>query len=129
MKIALFGATGQTGFPLLCQALANTNIHVKAIVRNVEKLKTSLKKVDENISSCGRLSIVEISEDLHSDNFAEHLTDVEVVISTLGFGIKRPSTAYVDFTKSVVTAMNRSASCRRLVLMHSWYTEPSTRSK
>jgi len=129
MKIAVFGASGQTGVPLLIQALVNPDIQIKALVRNVEKLKTLLNKSEEGLATNERLSIVEISEDLQSDDFAEHLTDVDVVVSTLGFAIQRPSKQHLDFTKSVVSAMNKTASCRRLILMHSWYTEPSSRAK
>ena len=40
MKIAVFGATGQTGLPILKQALSDSDIQLKACVRNPEKLKT-----------------------------------------------------------------------------------------
>jgi len=128
MKIAVFGASGQTGVPLIIQALANPDIQVKALVRNVEKLKTLLNKEDEGLSTNERLSIVEINEGLQSDGFSEHLADVEVVVSTLGFPITRPSKQHLEFTQSVVAAMNKTPSCRRLILMHSWYTEPSSRA-
>ena len=96
MKIAVFGATGQTGLPILKQALSDSDIQLKACVRNPEKLKTQLKDVkDENgkdLSENERLTIVQVNEDLNSDQFVEQLNDVDAVISALGFPIQRPST-------------------------------------
>jgi len=130
MKLAIFGATGQTGLPLLRQAL-DSECTVKAMVRNVEKLQTQLKETkDENgkeLSENENLVIVKVKEDLNSDEFVEHLQDVDAVISTLGFPIQRPSSRYLDFTKSIVAAMKKTSSCRRLILMHSWYSKPDTR--
>ena len=96
MKIAVFGATGQTGLPILKQALSDPDIQLKACVRNPEKLKTQLKDIkDENgkdLSENERLTIVQVNEDLNSDQFVEQLNDVDAVISALGFPIQRPST-------------------------------------
>ena len=39
MKIVIFGATGQTGLPLVRQAISDSEFSVKAMVRNVEKLR------------------------------------------------------------------------------------------
>jgi len=131
MKIVIFGATGQTGLPLVRQALSDSEFSVKAMVRNVEKLRNQLKEIkDENgkeLSENDKLAIVEVKEDLKSDEFVEHLKDVDAIISTLGFPIQRPSSRYLEFTKSIVAAMKKSSSCRRLILMHSWYSKPDTR--
>ena len=95
MKLAIFGATGQTGLPLVKQALSDSDFSVKAMVRNVEKLRNQIKDIkDENgkeLSDNERLTIVEVKEDLNTDEFVEHLQDVDAVISTLGFPIQRPS--------------------------------------
>lgn len=131
MKIAIFGATGQTGLPLVRQAISDSEFSVKAMVRNVEKLRNQLKEIkDENgkeLSENDKLTIVEVKEDLNSDEFVEHLQDVDAIISTLGFPIQRPSSRYLEFTKSIVAAMKKTSSCRRLILMHSWYSKPDTR--
>jgi len=131
MKIVIFGATGQTGLPLVRQALSDSEFSVKAMVRNVEKLRNQLKEIkDENgkeLSENDKLTIVEVKEDLNSDEFVEHLQDVDAIISTLGFPIQRPSSRYLEFTKSIVAAMKKTSSCRRLILMHSWYSKPDTR--
>ena len=96
MKIAIFGATGQTGIPLVRQAWCNSDCTVKAMVRNSEKLKNQLKEIKDNdgkeLLEHEGLTIVEINEDLKSDEFVDNLKDVDVVISTLGFPIQRPST-------------------------------------
>jgi len=131
MKLAIFGATGQTGLPLVQQALSDSECSVKAMVRNPEKLKSQLKEIkDDNgkdLSENEKLTIVEVKEDLNSDEFVEHLQDVDAVISALGFPIQRPSSRYLDFTKSIVSAMKKTPSCRRLILMHSWYSKQDTR--
>ena len=42
-SVAVFGASGQTGVPLVVQALNDLNISsVKAIVRNKDKMEASL---------------------------------------------------------------------------------------
>lgn len=41
-KIALFGATGQTGIEFIQQCKNTPNLEVKAFVRNPEKLKKKL---------------------------------------------------------------------------------------
>ena len=95
MKLAIFGATGQTGLPLVRQVLSDSDFSVKAMVRNVEKLRNQIKEIkDENgkeLSDNERLTIVEVKEDLNTDEFVDHLQDVDAVISTLGFPIQRPS--------------------------------------
>ena len=95
MKIVIFGATGQTGLPLVRQAISDSEFSVKAMVRNVEKLRNQLKEIkDENgkeLSENDKLTTVEVKEDLNSDEFVEHLQDVDAIISTLGFPIQRPS--------------------------------------
>jgi len=125
MKIAVFGATGQTGFPLLEQALSDPDIKLKALVRNVEKLRSQMK--ENNVEENESLQISAV--DLSSDNLAEELHDVDVVISALGFPVCRPSTKYLEFTKSIVAAMNKTGSCRRLILLHSWFTEETSRPR
>ena len=42
-RLAIFGATGQTGIHLVVQSLAKGHV-VKAIVRNEAKLKAALEK-------------------------------------------------------------------------------------
>ena len=95
MKLAVFGATGQTGISFVRQALCDSECTVQAMVRNPEKLKGQLKELKDNegkeLSENSRLTIVQVNEDLKSDAFADNLKDVDVVVSTLGFPIERPS--------------------------------------
>ena len=96
MKIALFGATGQTGLPFMKQALIDSEFRIQAIVRNAEKLKEQLQDVKDIdgklLFENERLTIIQVNEDLKSDEIVGHLQDVDAVVSTLGFPIQRPCT-------------------------------------
>ena len=96
MKIALFGATGQTGLPFMKQALFDSECRIKAMVRNAEKLKEQLQDVKDIegklLLENERLTIIQVNEDLKSDEFVGHLQDADAVVSTLGFPIQRPCT-------------------------------------
>jgi biliverdin reductase/flavin reductase len=84
-KLAIFGASGQTGVHLVSQALKKGH-DVKAIVRNAEKLKTQLKTIHgEEISEHKSLEIVKVDNIFDVDSLVEPLKDVNVVMSTLGF--------------------------------------------
>ena len=82
--LAIFGATGQTGLHLVAQAL-NKGYTVKALVRNEEKLKTALEK-EQEIKDHEKLQIVQVSNIFDADGLKEPLENVDVVMSTLGFG-------------------------------------------
>ncbi len=83
---AIFGATGQTGLHLVSQTLKAGHA-VKAIVRNADKLKTSLKsKFGDEVIDNANLNIVEVGNIFKADNLVEPLTNVDLVFSTLGFG-------------------------------------------
>ena len=73
MKIAILGATGATGQPLVEQALA-TNHEVVAIVRDASKVKISHD----------RLSVV-VGDVFSEEDMKKHLQGVDAVLSTLGF--------------------------------------------
>ena len=73
MKFAVVGATGNTGKPLVKQALDRGH-HVKALVRNPKKLD-SLKHE--------RLEVIETNI-FDDKKVAEHLGDVDVILSTFG---------------------------------------------
>jgi biliverdin reductase/flavin reductase len=127
-KLAIFGASGQTGVHLVAQALKKGH-DVKAIVRNAEKLKTQLKTIHgEEISEHKSLEIVKVDNIFDVDSLVEPLKDVNVVMSTLGFN--RGSTGYEDATKAISCALVKTeGGCRRLIAMHSWFTEQSVRSE
>ena len=85
-KIAIFGATGLTGVHLVAQAL-NKGHSVKAVVRNEEKLKKSLSD-QHDIKEHEKLEICKVDDIFDAEKLKqlEILNDVDVVMSTLGFG-------------------------------------------
>uniref|UniRef100_A0AAV2MQS9 NAD(P)-binding domain-containing protein n=1 Tax=Knipowitschia caucasica TaxID=637954 RepID=A0AAV2MQS9_KNICA len=112
MKIAVLGATGQTGQQLVQQALQQGHC-VTAVVRNPAKLTVhhdNLKVVEANIFS--------------ADSLKEPLTGQDVVMSCLGFPTSFMSavTGYTLSMHATVRAM-RDAKVSRLITMTSWYTE------
>ncbi|XP_013879667.1 flavin reductase (NADPH) [Austrofundulus limnaeus] len=115
MKIALLGATGQTGQHLVRQALEQGHA-VTAVVRNPEKLAVhhdNLKVVKADIFS--------------ADSLKTHFQDQDVVMSCLGFPASFFSgvTGYTASMSAVIGAM-RQARVGRLITMTSWYTEPNS---
>ncbi len=82
-KIAVFGASGQTGLHLVAQALAKNHV-VKAIVRNEAKLRTALLE-NHDIKENDNLQVVQVDNIFDDKQLAEPLKDVDVVLSTLGF--------------------------------------------
>merc|ERR1719209_773119 len=115
MKLAILGATGQTGQQAVEQAL-ELGHQVTAIVRSPDKMKTThdnLKLVTADI--------------FNSDQLKEHLADQDAVVSCLGFNPEKPkTTGYLEATKTIVSAMSPSS---RLVIYHSWYTEEESRGQ
>ncbi|KAM4577189.1 flavin reductase (NADPH)-like isoform 1-T2 [Odontesthes bonariensis] len=115
MKIALLGATGQTGQYLVKQALEQGHT-VTAIVRNPAKLTVNhdnLKVVTADIFS--------------ADSLKTHFKEQDVVMSCLGFPASFFSgvTGYTMSMAAVVSAM-REARVSRVITMTSWYTEPNS---
>ena len=93
-RLAVFGASGQTGVPLVVQALTKQeDTTVKALVRNPTKMRDMLAKEapDLKVDGNSRLNIVEIKDIFDPEALSPHLADVDVVVSTLGFGVERPS--------------------------------------
>lgn len=128
--VAVFGASGQTGTTLVVQALLHGELSVRALIRNPDKLKNNLSREAPalKIENNERLNIVEVKDVFDADSIAPHLEGVDVVVSTLGFGVERPSTNYMKSAKAIIDAMMKS-ECRRYIGMHSWYSEPTTRGK
>lgn len=115
MKIAVLGATGQTGQQLVQQALQQGH-SVTAVVRNPAKLTVqhdNLKVVEANIFS--------------ADNLKDHFKGQDAVMSCLGFPASFFSavTGYTLSMNAVVNAM-REAKVNRLITMTSWYTDPNS---
>lgn len=117
MRVAVLGATGQTGQEAVAQALKEGHT-VTAIVRNPDKMKLqdpNLKVVQGDVFSESSLTAV--------------LPEHDAVVSCLGFARKpKPVTGYSESIKAIAGAM-RTANVRRLVTMTSWYTDTSTAAK
>jgi len=117
MKIAVFGATGQTGLEFVKQALT-ANHHVTALVRSPEKMGLT----NDN------LNVIKVDV-LDPTSFSEKLVGHDAVVSCLGFAPQKPAvTGYTTATKGIVEAM-RGNGQKRLVLCHSWYTEMESRGQ
>ncbi|XP_029367377.1 flavin reductase (NADPH)-like [Echeneis naucrates] len=115
MKVAVLGATGQTGHYLVNQALQQGHI-VTAVVRNPGKLGVhhdNLKVVQADIFS--------------ADSLKPHFKGQDVIMSCLGFPASFFSvvTGYTMSMNAMVTAM-REARVNRVITMTSWYTEPNS---
>ena len=85
--LAIFGASGQTGLHLVAQALTK-GFSIKALVRNEEKLKTSLEN-EHKIKDHPKLQIVQIHDIFDVNELKEALKGVDIVVSTLGFDMKK----------------------------------------
>ncbi|XP_054630282.1 flavin reductase (NADPH)-like [Dunckerocampus dactyliophorus] len=115
MKIAVLGATGQTGQFVVSQALQQGHI-VTAVVRDPAKLDVrhdNLKVVEANIFSV--------------DSLKPHFRGVEVIVSCLGFPTSFFSSV-TGYTLSMmaVTGAMREARVNRIITMTSWYTDPNS---
>ncbi|XP_066430376.1 flavin reductase (NADPH)-like isoform X2 [Eleutherodactylus coqui] len=115
MKLIVLGATGQTGVPLVNQALQDGH-EVTALVRNVSKVTIQHEK----------LKVVEANIFL-ADSLAEHFGGHDAIISCLGFPYKIFSSisGYTDSMTAIVSAM-RQTGVNRMVTMTSWYTDTSS---
>lgn len=116
MKLAILGATGQTGLEAVKQALAAGHT-VTALVRTPEKL-AALQHDQLTVTKC---------DVMDQEQLAPHLQGCGAVLSCLGFKPEKPAvTGYLAVTKSMVGAMG-AAGVDRLVVCHSWYTGQESR--
>lgn len=131
--MAVFGASGQTGTTLVVQALLHGELSVRALIRNPDKLRSNLSREAPQLKQENneRLEIIEVKDVFDADSIAPHLQGVDVVVSTLGFPVERPSTNYMRSSKAILDAMKQSGEGgpRRYIGMHSWYSDPPSRAK
>ncbi|KAG0719881.1 Flavin reductase (NADPH) [Chionoecetes opilio] len=117
MKVAVIGATGQTGKEVVRQALQEGHA-VTAVVRNPEKVTEThdnLKVVKGDVFDEASLTPV--------------LAQQDAVVSCLGFPRNpQPVTGYSKSMTAIVGAMRKS-NISRIVTMTSWFTEPSSAAK
>ncbi|XP_012681948.1 flavin reductase (NADPH)-like [Clupea harengus] len=115
MRIAVLGATGQTGQYLVKQAIQK-GYGVTAVVRNPGKLLVcheNLKVVKGDVFS--------------KDSLKRHLEGHDAVISCLGFPIS-PLFGVTGYTKSMraVVCAAQEVGVNRVITMTSWYTDPNS---
>ncbi|EMR03136.1 NAD(P)-dependent oxidoreductase [Cesiribacter andamanensis] len=94
-KIALFGATGQTGQKFLEAALAK-GYSVKALVRDARKLP----------QASDRLEIIQ-GDVLTAKDVEETIKGTDVVVSLFGHVKGSPAWLQTNGTRNIVSAMNR----------------------
>lgn len=102
MKIALMGATGQTGQLVLAQALAEGHT-VTALVRTPSKLTTQHPNLR-----------VEQGDVLRPSDVTRVVDGQDVVISVIGARTLKPDTICADSARNIIAAMQRTG-VRRLI--------------
>jgi putative NADH-flavin reductase len=102
MKLAVFGASGRTGRPLVQQALAEGH-EVKALVRDPPKMPVSHE----------RLTVIG-GDVLDAAKVEETVADTDAVLSALGHTETSPEDVQTRGTRNIVAAMENHG-VRRLV--------------
>lgn len=117
LRIAVFGATGQTGIQFIQEALDRGH-HVVALVRSPDKVQIQNE----------RLKIKKINIFSESD-VSEGVKDCDAVASCLGapFTLFSDTTFYEDSMKSIISGMRKS-NVKRLTCITSWCTVPEGNS-
>ena len=114
MRLIIFGSTGKTGQLLLQQAL-DVGHEVTAIARDPAKITIKHEK----------LSIKQVNI-FDQEELVPLFKDADAVISTLGFKRKpKPVAGYLRFAEASTKAL-RNVECKRLIVMHSWFTKEGT---
>ena len=117
MRLVILGATGRTGQCLLQQALNNGH-EVIAVVRHPQNIFVS----DDNLT-VKQANIFEYEE------LENVIKDADSVLSTLGFSFReKPVNGYSKVTELLVKAQ-REVGCKRLILLHSWFTKEGMLAK
>ena len=108
MKIAIIGATGQTGYTLCSQALEKGH-SVVALVRTPEKMNGL---TSENLSICQ-------ADALNEDSLVNSLTGVDAVISCIGSKFALPWKEESLYSTTIVVIVNalRRMNITRLIVM------------
>lgn len=115
LRTVILGATGETGKPLLRQALAAGH-EVTAIVRDASKVSTThrnLTVVNGNV----------FSPEFMQSHFAGH----DVIVSALGFPKQKDVMSEFTSSMAAIIAAMRAVRVRRLVTISAWYTDPKSR--
>merc|ERR1711953_1521835 len=108
MRIAILGATGQTGLQAVLQAL-DSGHSVTALVRSPDKL-AGISHPSLTVTECDVFS---------QEQLSSHLGGHDAVLSCLGFKPQKPAvTGYLEVTRSLVGAMKTVDGLNRLVICH-----------
>jgi len=120
MKIVAIGCTGQSGQKVVEQAIERGH-EVVGICRSPEKMKFKHE----------RFTAVKASI-FNADELAPHFEDADAIISLLGFLRMCDCCSTIDgyerAEEQIMLAMQKSGMKGRLMLMHSWWSDPSSRS-
>jgi putative NADH-flavin reductase len=120
MKLAIFGASGRTGVPLVKQALEQGHT-VKALVRSPEKL----------ISTVGEPAGLEIIEGdaTNAYSVAKTIDGCDVVLSAIGHSKGSPKDVQTTATKHMVGAMKEHGIKRIISLTGAGVSAPGDKPK
>lgn len=120
MKLAIFGASGRTGVPLVKQALEQGHT-VKASVRSPEKL----------ISAVGEPAGLDIIEGdaTSARSVAKTITGCDVVLSAIGHSKGSPKDVQTTATKHMVSAMKEHGVKRIISLTGAGVSAPGDKPK
>lgn len=114
MKIAVLGATGNSGLQLVAQALQRGH-SVSAIVRNPAKLTSFVQNERFKIVECNIFD---------SDKLSSCLEGHDCVLSALGAqGLIYKTKFYLETMQSIIAAM-RKVKIRRIICITSQYAKP-----
>lgn len=114
-KIALFGATGQTGIEFIQQCKNSPNLEVKAFVRNPEKLKKKLVEIPINLS----IVPFQLSE---MRSWEQELKDCQYWVSLIGisgiFQARKPNALYEN-TASMLIKLHEQFKPQNILIVTS----------
>ncbi|UUI04330.1 SDR family oxidoreductase [Oceanobacillus jeddahense] len=104
MKVVVFGATGDTGIPLVKQLLLEGH-EVTALVRKPENFMLSGEKLE-----------VVKGDVLNPSTIEEKLSGKDAVLSVLGGNFREPTTVYSEGIKNIISEMDH-AGVKRLICL------------
>jgi len=110
-RLLVLGASGQTGQNLIKQALQRDH-HVTALVRDPTKIEIENENLD--VAKCNIFDKEELKQ---------HVEKADVVMSCLGFALawSEPVPQFREISMNLSEVMKEFGK-RRVIFMHSWYT-------
>jgi putative NADH-flavin reductase len=120
MKLAIFGASGRTGVPLVKQALEQGHT-IKALVRSPDKLKDAL-------GEAAGLEIIQ-GDATNAADVAKTIDGCDVVLSAIGHSKGSPKDVQTTATKHMVAAMRERGIKRIISLTGAGVSAPGDKPK